>query len=217
MKETTLSLSLMIERAKPRDVACPSAPTGPTCDEVALDHRAVVDAAALLNGVVLTNGEAVTSYDFSGTREDGVEHLEAHVMGFGPGLLPIDVLESLRILLKPHDGAEEALDDAIGRGIQMSMSTQDGGMREKPHMRIVDADADTVEFQATASSMHRMLRTLGVESITRDVEDEFGEVDFATFERAVQTNGHLTGSLHAKLERFVACARRNDAVTVYWA
>lgn len=182
---------------------------------VAIDDATVVALAALLNGKQLVNGETVTTYDFSFSEDDGYEHVEAHVNAFGPCLLDAETLGKVRDLLAPHDRAVEMLDLIVERKLQISMSTTDLGGRSKPHVLGVNWIADEVEFNRTGSNMYRLLNMLGIPSDPNNGDG--GEVDFETFEKAVNDNeAYLTGS-DRRLIAFIACAKRHGATKVYWA
>lgn len=183
---------------------------------VAVSVDAIVVIAALLDGAVLTNGERVTTYDFSGEDADGVMRFEAHVNAFGPSLLQPRQLEALRRHLAPFPHAVAMLDLTIERDLQISLSTTDLMQRPQPHLKGVNWVADEVEINRCASNMLAMLRDLGLGEHIRSGET-IGEVPFEDFARAVSANGHAVDYDARRLQRFVACGRRQGATHVHWA
>lgn len=188
----------------------------PTEGYVAVSVDAVVIIAALLDGAVLMNGERVTTYDFSGEDENGVMHHEAHVNAFGPSLLQPRQLEALRRHLAPFPQAIAMLDLTIERDLQISLSTTDLMQRPQPHLKGVNWVADEVEINRCASNMIAMLQDLGLGSHVRKGRT-MGEAPFEDFARAVSANGHNVDYDVRRLERFVACGRRQGATHVHWA
>lgn len=185
---------------------------------VRVDAETVVAIAALLEGAVLQNGETVTTYDFSG-EEDGSLFMEAHVEGFGPGLLDEGTMASLRTILAPFPHAIAMLDEVVTRGLQCRLSTETLTDLPIPHLKAVNWPADEVEINRSASGMISMLRGLGLGEHCKSDEsgDASGEIDFETFAKAVETNGASATYPQARLQAFVACARRQSATHVHWA
>lgn len=212
-----MSLNLLFTRATTRDDAAEWTAIkalGNESGQVALDAATVIAIAALLEDAPLVNGEKVTTYDFSMTDDEtGVYHADAHVNAFGPSLLAADKLEALRALVRPHAGAEAMVDHIVSRGLQISLSTSDLGMRPNPHLKGVNWEADEVEVKASGGLMHQVLGRLGVP--TGDAES--GECPFPDFAAAFERRGSDLGQMQPHMQAFVDCARRHDAVTVYWA
>jgi hypothetical protein len=212
-----MSLNLMFTSATPRDDAAEWTAIkalGDDSGKVALDDATVVAIAALLEDAPLVNGEKVTTYDFSMTDEGTGRHIaDAHVNAFGPSLLAADKLEALRALVRPHAGAEAMVDHIVSRGLQISLSTSDLAMRPQPHLKGVNWDADEVEVKASGGLMHQVLNRLGVPT----GEEDSGECPFPVFAAAVESRGSDLGAMLPHMQSFVDCARRHDAVTVYWA
>lgn len=188
----------------------------PTEGYVSVSIEAIVVIAALLDGAVLTNGERVTTYDFSGEDQGGVMHHEAHVNAFGPSLLQPRQLEALRRHLAPFPHAIAMLDLTIERDLQISLSTTDLMQRSAPHLKAVNWPADEVEINRSSGNMLAMLRDLGLDAYTRK-GDSVGEVEIDVFAKAVNDNGHRIDMDPRRLDRFVACARRQQATHVHWA
>lgn len=181
----------------------------PTEGYVFVSPDAIVRLAAVLDDTALTNGEFVTSYNFS-DEEDG--HIEAHVNAFGPSLLPQEQMAKVREILAPFPQALAMIDEVVARRLQVSFSTDVGGS-SKPHLKAVNWNADEVEINRCEGNMIAMLRDLGL-SIAKTGA---GETDFDTFAAAVNDNAALTDYPASRLRDFVACGRRQGATHVYWA
>lgn len=191
-----------------------SASPFPTEGYVSVSNEAIVALAALLDGAVLTNGETVTTYDFT----DGdvtPTYFDAHVNSFGPALLLPRTLDKVRAILAPFPSAVAMLDLVIERDLQISLSSTDYSQRPMPHLKAVNWAADEVEINRSSGNMLDMLRALGLGAYARN-DESTGEVDFTTFAKAVNDNGHNVDIDPRRLDRFVACARRQNATHVYW-
>lgn len=180
---------------------------------VTVDAQAIVHIAALLDGKSLTNGQTVTTYDFSFDREGGDRYFEAHVNAFGPSLLPADRLEAVRTLLSATPIAVAMLDEIVARGLQVSLSTESYSGQIMPHIKCVNWPADEVEINRSGGNMVAMLRDLGL----RVRMDGPSEVPFEDFARAVNDNAARTDYPGDRLRAFVACGRRQGATHVHWA
>ena len=188
----------------------------PTEGYVTVSPEAIVSLAAALDGAVLTNGEMVTTYDFTHTDE-GRTFFDAHINAFGPSLLQPQQLATLRETLAPFPHAIAMLDLIIERDLQISLSTTDYAQSAIPHLKGVNWQADEVEINATASTMHTMLESIGLGQYLSKTE-ESGEVEFDTFAKAVNDNSHKVFAISPdRLGRFVANGLRHGATHVYWA
>ena len=222
-----MSINLMFQGAAPRDASTTwtaitavskADPASPFPNEgyVTVDADAIVRIAALLDGAVLANGETVTTHDFSrDADEDGPAVVDAHVSSFGPSLLAPDALAALRAELAPYEHASRMLDVVIAHGLQIALSSTDMLNRDMPYLKGVNWIADEVEIGRSQGGMYRMLDALGIPRAPYD-QQSVGETPFRTFADAVETRGDLT-DMPDRLQAFVACARRQDAATVYWA
>ncbi|MAM84366.1 MAG: hypothetical protein CL472_06800 [Acidobacteria bacterium] len=179
-------------------------------DGIVWIEDSTADACArLLNGATLSNGERVCAFDNSDE-----EFEESLVCSFGPSLLDEQTREALRELLETdRTGGNKAaamLDLIVELGLQVYVSGKDlVGAR----LVGVNSAADKVEINRCDNNMYAMLRQLGV---TFDPTEEFGEVAFPIFEKAVNDNADFT-DMPERLRAFIECARRNGASEVYWA
>lgn len=184
----------------------------PTEAYVSVSAEAIVSLAALLDNAALTNGQTVTTYDFS-CHDEGEEYVEAHINAFGPSLLPKAQMSAVREILSPFPHAIAMLDEVVARGLQISLSTQTLSREEIPHLKGVNWTGDEVEINRSSSNMVAMLRDLGL----KVQNTQPSEVDFETFARAVNDNAARTDYPADRLRAFVACGRRQGATHVYWA
>jgi len=187
----------------------------PTEGYVAVSNEAIVAVAALLDGAELTNGEHVLTYDFTNV-EDAPIFFDAHVNAFGPVLLQPRQLEAMRAILAPFPSAIAMLDLIIERGLQIGLSTTDYSQRQMPHLKAVNWPADEVEINRCAGNMHAMLRDLGLDDHMAS-DGETGSAPIEVFAQAVSRYGHRVDMDPRRLDRFVACARRQQATHVHWA
>lgn len=211
-----MSISLMFQSSADRDAAAlftSIKALGDECGRVPVDDATVVAAAALLEDAPLEGGETVTTYDFSmADDETGARIVEAHVQAFGPCLLAADKLEALRALVARHPGALAMLDHVVAERLQVSLSTSDLAGRAMPHLKGSNVEADEVSIGGSGT-VNAILDRIAIGNRF----DAMGEVAFDTFAAAVDEHGHRLGSMLPRVERFVACARRRQAQTVYWA
>lgn len=188
---------------------------------VFLDADIVDSIARLLEGQVLSNGEAVTSYP---TDEDADEYaMPSYVPAFGPSLLPRQEQDYIRDRLARGANGKAAcrlFDEILARGLQVSFKGQETC---EPYIKAVNWRADDVGINRCASTIHEILRDLGLGSHIADDGHGSGEVEFETFVKAVADFGDYAGTgaggihLPDRLEAFIAAGRRNQATHVYWS
>ena len=172
---------------------------------VFMDNATVTAVGKLLEKVRLANGETIIAYVY-----EADEPYETLICAFGPSLLPTDKLEALRGLLASYPQALNLLDTVIRLGLQISLSGKD---LCEAHIKAVNWPADEVKFNRCSGNLYAMLKELG---IAYDPTDEYGEVSFEEFVKAVNDNGWKTDSME-ELDALVACGRRQEATHVYWA
>jgi len=189
----------------------------PTEGYVSVSPEAVVAIAALLDGAPLSNGQTVTTYDFSSSDGEFGKAFDAHVNAFGPSLLDEVRMAALRAILAPFPSAIAMLDVVVERGLQVSLSTDDLAGRPNPHLKAVNWVADEVEIRLSGGWMKQMLSDIGIPVDALSGDEGTGEVDFETFAKAVNDNHLDTDYPSDRLQAFVACARRQSATHVYWA
>lgn len=162
--------------------------------------RAIEDAR-------LSNGQTVTAYAYDD------EGYASFVPGFGVCLLSEEDFRTVRTLIEEDANGVQAvamLDLLIELRLQVSFSGTDFiGAR----LKAVNWAADEVEISLSSGNMYKMLKRLGIQY---DTVAESGEVKLAVFERAVNDNAFDT-DMPAKLQDFVACAKRRNDTAVYWA
>ena len=177
---------------------------------IEIDNDTVSSIARVLDGVSLSNGELVSAYP-----NDEDDFYEPVVFAFGPSLLSTYLQDAIRTRLAAGKNGKQAarlLDMIIRLKISVSFNGKDHCFAR---MTAVNWAADCVEINRTEGNMTHMLRLLGVDH-ARDPESSCGEIDFETFRKAVDANGHLV-DMTDRLDAFVACAARHQATTVYWA
>ena len=179
---------------------------------ITLDENIVNDIARLLDGQELTGGERVRTYSY----EDDDDYA-AMVCAFGPSLLPVQIQDQVRDRLANDANGKAAVrlfNEILRLELQISLA---GKEHCDAHLKGVNWPADDVEINRCSGNMYGMLRSLGfAHNIAKGDESGSGEVDFAEFAEAVRCNAFRT-DMPERLERFVACARRNGATKVYWA
>lgn len=203
-----MSMNLMIRNANDnRDSAAAhwAAITSVAKDGYVFIPNDVVNSIAkMLDGVVLSNGEPVSSYAYDD------EFYAPFVSAFGPSLLPQDALEKLYDLLAEHQDAVALLTLVIERGLQIGLSGKEH--HHEAFIKGVNWPAEEIEINRASGNMRLMLRDMGLEEYF-DAEGDCGECPLEAFKKGIPYARH---GWEERLQKFVAWAERSKATHIYW-
>lgn len=205
-----MSKTLMLELAAPADHVADWNAVRAVSDQgrVRLDDDLVTRIAAALEDAPLSNGQTVFAY----VAEDEDPN-RSYVGSFGPNLLEPAKLEELRTLLSVSPQATALLDTVIARDLKMLLC---GDEHLPAHLKAENEKADMISVNRLSGNMTRTLRRLGIPHVESDIG---GSVAFDDFARAFESK-EADLDLDPRDDRFrafIACGRRNGAVTVRWA
>lgn len=175
---------------------------------VELSDDTVDSIARLLESVIMINGEPVAAYP---ADDDGF--YEPFVSAFGPSMVDTWLQDRIRDRLAQDANGKTAVrlfDIILKHGIQVAFHGKDHCFAR---MSAVNWRADDCTINRCASNMFAMLDAL---EIAYDAKADSGEVSLEAFEQAVEKHGWKVDVLK-QVDRFIACAKRHNATTVYWA
>lgn len=203
-----MSVNLMLLRDPATEAAFTSAWSDMTAvapdGQVPITDRLVREAALILTGVRLSNGQPVAAFAW-----DEDDQQSSLVSDFGPSLLPADKLAQIRDLLAPHPDAVRLLDVVLEHDVQIRFSGSDMG--RGAHLCGCTSPADDVEVNMSKGSMIQLFEKLGL-----GAHGEFEDVPFDSFAAAVANPPRLLHRGVAELDQMVALGRKRGSTAVYW-
>lgn len=172
--------------------------------QVPITDELVRDAAVLLKGVRLSNGQRVEAFYW-----DEDDQQSPLVCDFGPSLLAPEKLDEVRALLAPHADAARLLDVVLKHGTKIRFSGSEMG--RGAHLCGCTSPADNVEVNMGKHWMQQTFEELGLSKY-----GEFQDVPFDDFAAAVANPPRLLSRGIAQLDQLVAYGRKRGATAVYW-
>lgn len=205
-----MSTSLMLELAAPADHVADWSAVCAVSDKgfAWLDDALVTRIAAVMDEAPLSNGQTVFAY----VAEDDDPN-RSYVASFGPNLLAPAKLHELRTLLSENAQATALLDTVIALDLKMLLC---GDESCPAHLKAENEKADMISVNRLSGHMTHTLRRLGIPHVENDIG---GSVAFDDFVRAFERHGDDLDldPRDDRFQAFIACGRRNGAVTVRWA
>ena len=172
---------------------------------VAITDDLVREAASLLNGAPLSNGERVCGYAW-----DKDEPMSSLVCDFGPSLLSPDKLVAIRDLLAPFPDAIRLLDVVLKHETRIRFSGTEMGVPAA--LCGSSTPAEEVDVNMCEGSMIQLFRELGLSRFSKG-----DDVPFETFAAAVANPPSMLHRGVDRLDRMVARGRKLGSTAVYYA